>query len=107
MPDLTVPETPHGGKPRLLAQVHEAIRRLHYSRRTEEAYVHWIKRYIYWSGKRHPATLGHAEVTAFLSHLAVQRNVAAATHADVMGSSLEISLSLICLASLAGARSGK
>ena len=64
---------------RLLDQVHETIRRLHYSRRTEEAYVHWIKRFIYWSGKRHPATLGEAEVTGFLSHLATERNVAAAT----------------------------
>jgi len=64
---------------RLLDQVHETIRRLHYSRRTEEAYVHWIKRFIYWTGKRHPATLGEAEVTGFLSHLATERNVAAAT----------------------------
>jgi len=64
---------------RLLDQVHETIRRLHYSRRTEEAYVHWIKRFIYWSGKRHPATLGEAEVIGFLSHLATERNVAAAT----------------------------
>ena len=36
-------------------QVHEALRRRYYSHRTEEAYVHWIKRYIYFSGKRHPA----------------------------------------------------
>ena len=64
---------------RLLDQVHEVIRRLHYSRRTEQAYVHWIKRFIYWSGKRHPATLGEAEVTGFLNHLATERNVAAAT----------------------------
>jgi len=44
-------EPPAPRPPRLLDQVHEAIRRLHYSRRTEEAYVHWIKRFIYWSAK--------------------------------------------------------
>jgi site-specific recombinase XerD len=77
--DFTGGETPQGRKPRLLEQVHDAVRRLHYSRRTEEAYVHWIKRFIYWSGRRHPAMLGEAEVTAFLSHLAAERNVAAST----------------------------
>ena len=54
------------GKVRLLDQVHEAVRTLHYSRRTEESCVHWIRRFIFWSGKRHPATLGEAEVSAFL-----------------------------------------
>ena len=44
--------------PRLLHQVREAIRILHYSRRTEESYVHWIRRFIFWTGKRHPATMG-------------------------------------------------
>ena len=71
MPDLTVPQIPFERKPRLLDQVHEAIRRLHYSRRTEDAYVHWIKRFIFWTGKRHPSTVGAAEVTAFFSHLAL------------------------------------
>ena len=66
-------------KPRLLEQVHDTMRMLHYSRRTEEAYVHWIRRFIYWSGKRHPASMGQPEVTAFLSHLASERDVAAAT----------------------------
>ena len=66
------------GRPRLLQRVHEAIRVRHYSRRTEEAYVHWIKRLIYFHGKRHPDTMGEAEVTAFLNHLAVERHVAAA-----------------------------
>ena len=79
MSDFPGGESPQGRKPRLLEQVHEAVRQLHYSRRTEEAYVHWIKRFIYWSGRRHPATLGEAEVTAFLSHLAAERNVAAST----------------------------
>lgn len=66
-------------RPRLLDRVHEAIRRRYYSRRTEEAYIHWIKRFIIFSGKRHPDGLGEAEVTAFLIHLAVERGVAAAS----------------------------
>jgi Phage integrase, N-terminal SAM-like domain len=51
--------------PRLLTLVHEAIRRKYYSRRTEQAYVHWIKRFIYFNGKRHPREMGE-EVTSFL-----------------------------------------
>lgn len=72
-------EGPASRPARLLDQVEDAIRRLHYSRRTGEAYAHWIKRFIVWSGKRHPATLGEAEVSAFLTYLATERNVAAAT----------------------------
>ncbi len=67
-----------GGGPRLLDRVHEAIRRRYYSRRTEEAYVHWIRRFIFFNGKRYPEVLGEAEVTAFLNHLAAERQVAAA-----------------------------
>ena len=66
-------------QPRLLEQLRDAIRRKHYSYRTEETYAHWVKRFIYFSGKRHPATLGEAEVTAFLNYLARERTVAAAT----------------------------
>ena len=76
------------GRPRLLVQVHEAIRRRYFSRRTEEAYVHWIKRFIYFSGKRHPETMGEAEVTAFLNHLAVQRHVAASTQNQALSALL-------------------
>ena len=65
--------------PRLLQQLRDAIYRLHYSPRTEETYVHWVKRFIYFSGKRHPAELGADEVTAFLNYLARERDVAAAT----------------------------
>ena len=65
--------------PRLLDQVREAIRLRHYSIRTEQAYVDWIRRFIRFHGKRHPAQLGAAEVEAFLTHLAVADNVAAST----------------------------
>jgi integron integrase len=74
--------------PKLLDQLHDVIRQLHYSRRTEEAYVHWIKRFIYWSGKRHPLTMGKDEVTAFLSHLATDREVAAATQNQALSALL-------------------
>jgi integron integrase len=66
-------------RPRLFDVAREAIRRLHYSRRTEETYLDWIRRFILFSGKRHPRDLGAAEVTAFLTDLATTRHVAAAT----------------------------
>ena len=88
MSDFSKGETPRGRQPRLLEQVHDAIRRLHYSRRTEETYVHWIKRFVYWGGRRHPASLGESEVTAFLSHLATERNVAAATQNQALAALL-------------------
>lgn len=67
------------GAPRLHDQFRLRIRSLHYSRRTEETYWHWIKRFIVFHGKRHPSLLGHAEAEAFLSALATDRNVAANT----------------------------
>jgi integron integrase len=74
--------------PRLLDQVRVAIRLRHYSYRTEQAYVDWIKRYILFNGKRHPSGLGATEVERFLSHLAEQRNVAAATQAQALSALL-------------------
>lgn len=65
--------------PKLLEQVVTRMRVKHYSLRTEKTYVDWIKRYIWHHGKRHPKDLGAAEVEAFLSHLAVTRNVSAST----------------------------
>ena len=82
------PNTETIGKPRLLDLVRDAIRRKHYSRRTEESYVHWIKRFIYFSGKRHPAQMGAEEVTAFLNHLARERNVAASTQNQALSALL-------------------
>ena len=67
------------GKPRLLDQVRAAIRTRGYSIRTEQAYVDWIRRYILFHGKRHPGELGKVEIEAFLTHLAVNRNVAPST----------------------------
>ena len=63
----------------LLQRVRLKIRLKHYSLRTEQAYLDWIRRFILFHGKRHPATLGAGEVEAFLTHLAAVRNVAAST----------------------------
>jgi len=65
--------------PKLLDQVRGKIRLKHYSIRTEQAYVDWIKRFILHNGKKHPNELGAEEVEAFLTHLAVQGRVAAST----------------------------
>ena len=61
---------------KLLEEVRALIRTRHYSYRTEEAYLNWIRQYILFHRKRHPAEMGAAEVTAFLTHLAVKRQVA-------------------------------
>lgn len=60
---------------RLLDQLRERIRTLHYSRRTEEAYVHWCRAFIRFHGIRHPAEMGSQEVGAFLRWLAVERRL--------------------------------
>jgi len=75
-------------KPRLLVMVHEALRSRHYSRRTEEAYVMWIKRYIFFHNKRHPASMGGEEVNAFLSWLATDQNVSVSTQNQALGALL-------------------
>src|SRR5687768_2139189 len=75
-------------KPRLLVQVHEALRSRHYSRRTEEAYVMWIKRFIFFHNKRHPASMGGEEVNAFLSWLATEQSVSASTQNQALGALL-------------------
>jgi len=75
-------------KPRLLDQVRSTIRGKHYSHRAEKTYIHWIKRFIYFHGKRHPAEMGATEVTAFLNDLATERNVAAATQNQALSAIL-------------------
>jgi integron integrase len=80
------PSTP--AKPKLLDQVREAIRTRHYSYRTEEAYVGWIRRFILFHGKRHPAEMGKGEIETFLTALAVQRRVAASTQNQALAAIL-------------------
>jgi integron integrase len=70
---------PQPQKPKLLDQVRATIRRKHYSIRTEQAYVDWIKRYIFFHRKRHPLEMDEREIEQFLNHLAVEQKVAAST----------------------------
>lgn len=79
-------QTPNA--PKLLDRVREAIRLRHYSRRTEEAYVAWIRRFIVFHGKRHPSEMGAAEVSAFLSWLATARGVSASTQNQALSAVL-------------------
>ena len=73
---------------RLLDEVCERIRYLHYSIRTEEAYVHWIKAFIRFHQRRHPRDMGGPEVEAFLSWLAAERGVAVSTHRQALSALL-------------------
>ena len=66
-------------KPKLLDQVKTHLRSLHYSRRTEESYINWIKRFIIFNNKMHPEQLGKDQIRKFLNHLAVERNDSAST----------------------------
>ena len=75
-------------QPRLLDQVRDVVRTMHYSIRTEQAYIHWIKRFILFHGKRHPLELGEPEISAFLTHLAVDKHVAAATQNQALSAIL-------------------
>ena len=74
--------------PRLFDRVREAARVRHYSRRTEAAYLAWIRRFIFFHGKRHPAGMGAPEITKFLSSLAVEGNVAASTQNQALSALL-------------------
>jgi site-specific recombinase XerD len=66
-------------KPKLLDQLREGLRARHYSRRTEQTYCSWVKRFIYFHNVRHPAEMAEPEVNAFLTHLAVKEKVSAST----------------------------
>jgi len=75
-------------KPRLLDQVRQAIRTRHYSYMTEKAYVGWIKRFIFFHNKRHPAEMGEAEIAQFLSSLATDSHVSASTQNQALNALL-------------------
>jgi integron integrase len=76
------------GAIRLMDQVRNTLRVHHYSLRTEESYIHWIKRYMLYHGKRDPGEMGKEEITAFLTHLAVDRDVAASTQNQALSAIL-------------------
>jgi integron integrase len=95
---LTVRESARPiGKPRFLDTVRDALRARHYSRRTEEAYVAWIRRHTVFSGERHPAQMGAREVTAFLTWLAVERHVAASTQNQALAAMLFLYRSVLVI----------
>jgi integron integrase len=75
-------------KPKLLDVVRARIRAKHYSHRTEEHYVDWIRRFILFSGKRHPADMSAPEVARYLTHLAVERRVSASTQNQALAAIL-------------------
>jgi integron integrase len=72
------------GRPRLLQQVRSAIRARHYSRATERAYVHWVRRLVRFHGMRHPDELGPADITAFLTDLAERGRVSESTQTQAL-----------------------
>jgi len=74
--------------PKLMDQLHEAFRSRHYSRRTEQAYCYWVKRFIYFHNIRHPAEMAEPEINAFLTHLAVKEKVSASTQNQALSALL-------------------
>lgn len=86
------PGTPVLRSTRLLDQVRERIRYLHYSLQTEKADLHWVRFFIRWHGRdgvmQHPRTLGAAEMEAFLTMLATERQVSASTHNQALSALL-------------------
>lgn len=88
MASVNSPFSVSAARPKLLDQVRATLRRAHYAKRTEEAYVDWIKRYILFHCKQHPAQLGPDHVTAFLTYLAAEKNVAASTQNQALSALL-------------------
>lgn len=80
--------TPRQDQPKLLDQLREALRSRHYSRRTEQTYCHWVKRYVHFHNVRHPAEMAEPEINAFLTHLAVKGKVAASTQNQALSALL-------------------
>jgi integron integrase len=75
-------------QPKLLDQLRQALRSRHYSRRTEQTYCHWVKKFIYFHKVRHPAEMGEPEINAFLTHLAVKERVTASTQTQALSALL-------------------
>lgn len=70
------------------SRLRERLRVLHYSLRTEETYVYWVKAFVHFQGLRHPADMGREEVEEFLTHLAAQRDLSASTQRQALSASL-------------------
>jgi integron integrase len=80
--------SPNADKPKLLDQLRQALRSRHYSRRTEQTYCHWVRRYIHFHNVRHPAEMAEPEINAFLTYLAVKEKVAASTQNQALSALL-------------------
>ena len=74
--------------PRLLEKLRDAVRVRHYSYRTEQAYVDWVRRFVSFHGRRHPRDMGAAEASAFLTYLSRERNVSASTQNQALSALL-------------------
>lgn len=84
----SVPEPPSAAPVFLSERVRTELRARHYSLRTEEAYVHWIRRYVRFCGRRHPRETGAGEINAFLSGLATELKVSASTQNQALSALL-------------------
>lgn len=83
-------------KPRFLDRVRQEIRLRHYSRRTEKSYVAWIRRFIFFNDKRHPAEMGETEIRRFLTHLTVEGKVSASTQNQALSAILFLYRDVLC-----------
>src|SRR5690625_2084269 len=81
-------QSSYKNRPRLLDQVRGALQSRHYSKRTVDAYVHWIRRYIRFHNKRHPKDMAEADINAFLIHLAVEAKVSVSTQNQALSALL-------------------
>jgi integron integrase len=84
LPDPSPAGRGPSGPPRLIASLRERIRYLHYSLRTEQAYVYWARAFVRYNGMRHPRELGQVDVERFLAHLANERRVSVSTHKQAL-----------------------
>ena len=76
------------GKQKLLDRFRESLRSRHYSRRTEQTYCQWVKRFIYFHKMRHPAEMGEPEINRFLTHLAVKEKISSSTQTQALSALL-------------------
>jgi len=79
---------PPTNKPKLLERMRAALRARHYSYRTEQSYIQWVRRFILFHNKRHPAEMGTTEIEAFLSHLATNKNISVSTQNQALSALL-------------------
>ncbi len=82
------PPPPTPQQPKLLDRLREPLRSRHYSRRTEQCYCHWVKRFIFFHNVRHPAEMAEPEINAFLMHLAIKEKVSASTQTQALSAIL-------------------